>query len=72
MKPDLQALRLAKGWTQAQLAEAARVSAMTVSICEKKNRLPHHPMLAQSYAKALGITLSTPGSHPHSSKPKKA
>ena len=44
--PQCRAARGLIGWTQAQLAEGARVSRMTVTDFEKSSRVPHANNLA--------------------------
>ena len=56
MKTRVKELRLARGWTQQQLADRVRVSGRTVISIEKEQYSPSL-MLAYRMAKVFGVTV---------------
>ena len=56
MKTKVRELRLAKGWTQQQLADRVQVSGRTIISIEKEQYSPSL-MLAYRMAKVFGVTV---------------
>ncbi|MBE5783982.1 MAG: helix-turn-helix transcriptional regulator [Clostridiales bacterium] len=56
MKTKVKELRLAKGWTQQQLADRVQVSGRTIISIEKEQYSPSL-MLAYRMAKVFGVTV---------------